>query len=125
MNPSKQCPICASPIKGRTDKIYCSIECKRAAEYDKRRKESPFYLKVDRQLKTNRKILKKYNRVGKTTLRKAELIKEGFNPNFFTHYWKNAKGDVYLFVFDYGFLALKEHLKEKYVIVQWQEYMNK
>ncbi|MDB9775623.1 hypothetical protein OAB47_05255 [Vicingaceae bacterium] len=125
MRLSKTCPICESTIKGRSDKIYCSIVCKRAAGYDKRVKESPFYLKVERQLKTNRRILKKYNRVGKTTLRREELIKEGFNPNFFTHYWKNAKGDVYLFVFDYGFLALKEHLKEKYVIVQWQEYMNK
>jgi len=31
------------------------------------------------------------------------LIDQGFNPKFFTHYWKNNKGDVYLFCYEYGF----------------------
>jgi hypothetical protein len=119
------CPICESDIIGRTDKVYCSIECKRAAESEKRKIEDALFLKIDRQLKTNRKILKKYNRVGKTTLRREELTKEGFDPNYFTHYWKNSSGDVYLFVYDYGFLALKDNQKDKYLIVQWQEYMSK
>jgi hypothetical protein len=120
----RSCPTCKGKVNGRRDKMYCSLNCKSIAQYEKRLKEDQFYLEVDRQLKTNRKILKKYNRVGKTTLRKEELTKEGFNPNFFTHYWKNSKGDVYLFVYDYGFLSLKEHQKDKFLIVQWQEYMN-
>tara|TARA_R110002049_G_scaffold125972_1_gene281603 strand:+ start:1262 stop:1639 length:378 start_codon:yes stop_codon:yes gene_type:complete len=119
------CPICESVIVGRSDKVYCSIECKRAAETDKKRIEDALYLKIDKQLKINRKILKKFNRVGKTTLRKEELIKEGFDPNYFTNYWKNSKGDIYLFVYDYGFLAIKDNQKDKYLIVQWQNYMNK
>lgn len=120
----RNCPVCESEIKGRTDKIYCSLECKRAADYEKRKAEETLFLKIDRQLKINRKILKKYNRVGKTTLRKENIIREGFNPKYFTHYWKNTKGDVYLFVYDYGFLALKDNHKDKYLIVQWQDYMN-
>ncbi|NBG67419.1 hypothetical protein [Acidiluteibacter ferrifornacis] len=125
MDSIQSCPICSNPIVGRTDKIYCSLECKRASDYEKRKVEEKLFISIDRQLKTNRKILKKYNRVGKTTLRKEELIKEGFNPNYFTHYWKNSNGDIYLFVYDYGFLALKENLKDKYLIVQWQAYMSK
>lgn len=125
MEIEKRCPICNALVIGRTDKLYCSIECKRVAEAEKRKIEDDLYFKVDRQLKINRKILKKYNRVGKTILRKEELIKEGFDPNYFTNYWKNAKGDVYLFVYDYGFLALKENQKDKYLIVQWQAYMDK
>ncbi len=123
MEKIKKCPVCDTIIRGRTDKIFCSLECKRAADYEKRKTEEVLYLEIDRQLKTNRKILKKYNRVGKTTLRKEDIIKEGFNPKYFTHYWKNNKGDVYLFVYDYGFLALKDNNKEKYLIVQWQVYM--
>ena len=84
-----------------------------------------FFLEVDRQLKLNRKILKAYNRSGYTTLAKRELLNEGFNPKFFTHYWKNTQGDVYLFVYDFGFLDLKKTGKEKYLIVEWQEYMRK
>ncbi|MDH5399051.1 MAG: hypothetical protein OEX02_12950 [Cyclobacteriaceae bacterium] len=81
-----------------------------------------FYFEVDKQLKTNRKILKKYNQSGFTTLRKEKLHEEGFNPRFFTHYWKNSKGQVYLFCYDYGFLDLHDQ-KDKYLIVEWQEYM--
>tara|TARA_R110002049_G_C9030223_1_gene551978 strand:- start:95 stop:346 length:252 start_codon:yes stop_codon:yes gene_type:complete len=80
---------------------------------------------VDRQLKINRKLLKKYNRSGYTTIRRSELMAEGFDPKFFTHYWKNQKGDVYLFVYEYGFLKLEDKGKEKYVLVLWQDYMEK
>lgn len=119
----RECPICTSVVKGRTDKIYCSAKCKSIDQYEKRQETEAFYLTVEKQLRTNRKILKKYNKSGFTTIRKAELIAEGFNPNFFTHYWKNQKGDVYLFVYEYGFLSRTQNSKEKYVIVKWQSYM--
>jgi hypothetical protein len=87
--------------------------------------ETPkFFFKVDKQLRQNRKLLKAYNKAGKATVRAETLIKEGFDPNFFTHYWKNKKGDVYLFVYEYGFLKRQERGKDKYVLIQWQEYMN-
>jgi len=40
----------------------------------------------------------------KATVRAEKLIEFGFNPGYFTHFWKNTKGDVYLFVYEYGFL---------------------
>ncbi|KSA11753.1 hypothetical protein I600_3548 [Maribacter dokdonensis DSW-8] len=80
---------------------------------------------MDKQLKRNRKILKRYNKSGFTTIRKSVLLEEGFNPKFFTHYWKNQKNDVYLFCYDFGFLNTTKNGVTKYVIVQWQDYMNK
>ncbi len=68
--------------------------------------------------------MKDFNKAGKATVRKEVLIGEGFNPKFFTHYWKNNKGDVYLFCYEYGFMKKTENNKEKYVLVQWQNYMN-
>lgn len=125
----KSCPVCKIQFSGRMDKKYCSANCKSIDHYEKRRKEEKFYFEVDRQLKINRRILKKYNRNGMTKLKCEILVSEGFNPNFFTHYWKNRKGDVYLFCYDYGFLKLKDKIngsvKEKYIIVEWQEYMKK
>lgn len=121
----KICPVCESPLKGRSDKKFCSTKCKSIHQYENRQEKEAFYLEVDRQLKTNRKILKTYNFRGFTTVRKELLIDDGFDPNFFTHYWKNSKGDIYLFVYDYGFLDLKKSGKDKYLIVQWQEYMRK
>lgn len=112
-------------MTGRTDKRYCNLHCKSAYQYQQS-KENPerFYNVVDNQLKLNRKILKEYNKGGKVTVRAEMLIELGFNPNFFTHYWKNQKGDVYLFVYEYGFLKHRENGKEKFVLIIWQEYMN-
>jgi predicted nucleic acid-binding Zn ribbon protein len=121
----KICPVCESPLKGRSDKKFCSTKCKSIHQYETRQEKEAFYLEVDRLLKTNRKVLKTYNFRGFTTVRKELLINDGFDPNFFTHYWKNSKGDIYLFVYDYGFLDLKKSGKDKYLIVQWQEYMRK
>ncbi|WP_317206761.1 hypothetical protein [Psychroserpens luteolus] len=78
---------------------------------------------MDNQLKLNRKILKQYNKAGKATVRASVLHKEGFNANFFTHFWKNSKKDVYLFAYEYGFLKKKEGNTTKYVLVKWQDYM--
>lgn len=119
----KVCPVCESPVKGRTDKVFCSPKCKSIRQYEERQINEKFYLKIDAQLKTNRKILKRYNRSGFTTVSKSKLVSEGFDPNFFTHYWKNKKGDVYIFCYDYGFLSLKRKPENKYLIVQWQSYM--
>ncbi|AFU69435.1 hypothetical protein P700755_002696 [Psychroflexus torquis ATCC 700755] len=121
----KICPVCESPLKGRSDKKFCSTKCKSINQYETRQEKEAFYLEVDRRLKTNRKVLKTYNFRGFTTVRKELLINDGFDPNFFTHYWKNSKGNIYLFVYDYGFLDLKKSGKDKYLIVQWQEYMRK
>jgi predicted nucleic acid-binding Zn ribbon protein len=125
MSNPKTCPVCESSVKGRSDKVFCSVKCKSIHQYETRQEKEAFYLDVDRQLKVNRKVLKTYNLSGFTTVRKELLINDGFNPNFFTHYWKNSKGDIYLFVYDYGFLDLKKSGKEKYLIVQWQAYMKK
>ena len=119
------CPHCNSEIIGRSDKKYCSIHCKSAHQDQKRKSEEGLYFTIDKQLKTNRKILKVYNKSGMSTIRKEKLLSEGFDPTYFTNYWKNPKGQVYLFCYEYGFLELQQNQKEKYLLIKWQEYMNK
>ncbi len=94
----KICPTCEEEVRGRSDKIYCSKKCASIAYYEEYLEKNTFFNEVDKQLKINRKILKKYNRSGYSTLRKEELIEEGFNPNYFTHYWKNSKDQIYFFL---------------------------
>ena len=120
----KECLHCHRLLEGRTDKKYCDLHCKSAYQY-KKEKRNPlrFYNKVDNQLKLNRKILKEHNKGGKVTIRANVLLELGFDPNFSTHSWKNQKGDIYLFVYEYGFLTRSESGKEKYVLVTWQDYM--
>ncbi len=120
----KLCLHCAKVLEGRSDKKYCDVHCKSSYQYQKSITDAPrFYNKVDNQLKLNRKILKQYNKAGKATVRTSILKKEGFDSNFFTHFWKTSKNDVYLFVYEYGFLKKKEGNIEKYVLVKWQDYM--
>lgn len=125
MELSKLCLNCKNVIEGRSDKKYCDLHCKSSFQYkQKRLNESSFYQKVDKQLKSNRKILKYFNKSGKTTVRYEILKEKGFDLNYFTHYWKNKRGDVYLFVYEYGFLKIKENDKVKCVLIIWQDYMN-
>ncbi|MEM9391311.1 MAG: hypothetical protein AAGA02_12600 [Bacteroidota bacterium] len=121
----KTCPSCGEEIIGRIDKKFCSSYCKSSYHYLKNRdKPENRFKKIDNQLKLNRRVLKEYNKGGKVTVRKSILLQEGFDPKYFTHYWKNNKGDVYLFCYEYGFLSRSEHGIVKYVLVQHQPYMN-
>tara|TARA_R110002049_G_scaffold125135_1_gene280746 strand:+ start:2601 stop:2990 length:390 start_codon:yes stop_codon:yes gene_type:complete len=119
-----RCVYCKKELEGRTDKKFCDAHCKSAYQY-KKEKQNPdrFYNQVDNQLKLNRKILKEYNKGGTVTIRSSVLLELGFDPKFFTHYWKNQKGDVYLFVYEYGFLFKADKGRDRYVLVIWQEYM--
>lgn len=122
---NKNCLYCKEPISGRLDKIYCSHFCKSSYHYEKNRdKPTSLFKKIDNQLKLNRRLLKNYNKAGMSVIKKEILLGDGFNPKHFTHYWKNGKGDVYLFCYEYGFLEKKEKKGFKYVLVQWQDYMN-
>ena len=84
-------------------------------------KKGSRYLSVLNQLKKNRRLLDKFNKAGLAKLRANKLVGEGFNPAFFTNYWKNKNGEVYLFVFEYGFLKKEDN----YVLVKWQSYMER
>ena len=47
------------------DKVFCSPNCKPASQNENAREIEDLCFKVDQQLKTNRKILRKYNKIGK------------------------------------------------------------
>lgn len=120
------CFNCGEPLIGRIDKKFCDEYCKSAFHYQENKKnENDFFKKVDLQIKMNRRLLKAFNRSGKSTVRRSTLIKKGFSPDFFTHYWKNKEGDVYLFVYEFGFLRVKKNGCDNFILVKWQNYMNK
>ena len=119
------CLNCSSALEGRRDKKFCDAYCKSAYHYkEKQKNQDAFYKHVDLHLKLNRRLLKAYNLAGKSIVRKSILIRDGFCPDFFTHYWKNKRGEVYLFVYEFGFLRVKQNGREKFVLVKWQGYMD-
>lgn len=118
---------CNNEVKGRVDRKFCSEYCKSDHHYKNRKKSGKQFFKkqIDDILRTNRRILHDYNQAGKTTVRKEELLNKGFNPRFITHYWKTTKGDSYLFCYDQGFKEVQDNSKQKFLLIQWQDYMNK
>jgi hypothetical protein len=123
---SKVCVECGDSFEGRVDKIYCSPYCKSSFHYNKHKDEGEtLFRKIDTQLKLNRRLLKHFNQAGKSTLRAEKLIAAGFDPTYFTHYWKNSQDKVYLFCYDVGFLKIKEGSKTKYLLIDWQDYMKR
>mgnify|MGYP000585272404 CR=1 FL=1 len=118
---------CEREVEGRKDRKFCSVYCKSEHHYSERKKSGKTYFKlqVDEVLRNNRSILAKYNVKSKATVRKSVLLEEGFNPRVFTHYWKTANGDTYLFCYDQGFKEISDNNKDKYLLVLWQEGMAK
>ena len=104
---------CQKIVEGRRDRLFCSEYCKSEHHYSARKKTGKTYFKlqIDDVLRKNRSILAKYNVDSKATVRKSVLLQEGFNPRVFTHYWKNVKGDTYLFCYDQGFKEVKDNNK--------------
>lgn len=124
METIRKCLNCQKEISGRIGKKYCDDYCKSDYNYKKNKlKEQSFFKSIDLQLKKNRRILKEYNKAGKATVREEILLSEGFNPKFFTHFWRNSAGDAYLFCYEYGYLKITENNKTKYSLVTWQPYM--
>jgi len=123
---NKKCLACQSLLVGRSDKKFCDQYCKSNYQYQQIKSDSSsIHYRITKQLRKNRSILKKLNKAGKATIRSNDLTALGFNPRIFTHYWKSSKGKTYLFVFDYGFMKIRDNNKFKYSIVQWQAYMEK
>lgn len=120
-----RCLDCNQELTGRSDKKFCNAYCKSSYHYMKNKESvSSLLTEINRQLKKNRRILKLFNRAGKSTVRKQILVQEGFNSKYHTHTWVNQKGDTYYFCYEYGYLIFKEYGYEKCLLVKWQNYMN-
>lgn len=117
----RKCLYCGELVQGRIDKKFCSVYCKSAYHYEQSATKDPeIFQIVNKQLRINRRILKTYNKSGKSYVYAKDLFKEGFNPRIFTHYWKAKNKNIYLFCFEYGFLKSKD----KYLLITWQSYMH-
>lgn len=120
----QSCLYCHEPVIGRSDKKFCTPYCKSAYHYQQNKeKEASLFYSIDKQLKTNRRLLKQFNKAGKAIIRKEKLLAEGFDPGYITHYWKAQNGNLYLFCYEFGFMEKIESDVAKYVLVVWQNYM--
>ena len=114
------CLECGSQIVGRLDKKFCSDQCRYLYNNKRKRQHEVAIQNVNRILRKNRSVLKSLNPVGKTTVRRALLENLGFDFNFFTHVYRTKSGQLYYFVYEYGYMLEEQ---EKVVLVTYQRYM--
>lgn len=117
----RTCQQCGQGLKGRIDKKFCSDQCRFLFNNRKKRQAEITMANVNQTLRKNRTILKGFNPVGKTTIRKQLLISQQFNFDFYTHIYRTRTGMVYYFCYEYGYSFTAD---EKVVLVTWQPYMN-
>ncbi|MBD1421400.1 hypothetical protein [Sphingobacterium chuzhouense] len=107
----RMCLACGEPVVGRSDKRFCHDACRNA--YNNKRNSLPnsFVRKINDILKRNRQVLGKV--LGKEKMQKVtreRLLSKGFDFDFFTNQFSNAKGQIYFFVYEYGYLPLDEEV---------------
>ena len=119
----RECSHCGTAIVGRSDKKFCSDQCRaRAGNYRKLSDQGEQLMRsVNSALRNNRHLLQRASPEGKTTLRRQVLMLAGFDFRYFTHLYHTKGGNTYHFCYDYGYLLLPD---EKVLIVNWQKYMD-
>lgn len=105
----KSCLECGEKVIGRSDKKFCSDDC-RSSYYNKRHKDATNYMRnVNNTLRKNRQILRELNPEGKTKIHRDKLVARGFDFTFFTNVYKTKKGAIYYFCYEQGYLPLEDN----------------
>src|SRR5690554_4442509 len=99
----KKCLHCSASIQGRLDKKFCSDQCRANFNNLNRNEHEILIKKINSVLRKNRTILKTFNPVGMSTIRKEFLEEQGFNFKYFTSLYKTKDGNAYNFCYDLGY----------------------
>ena len=106
----RTCKICATEIEGRSNKIFCAINCKNYYHTNLRRVTKDMCTDIDRILHRNRSILLEV--MGKNLSRKKVtrliLDKKKFNFKYSTHSYINSQGKTYRFLYDFGWMEFTD-----------------
>lgn len=91
-----RCLECGDKISyGRTDKKFCSDECKNRHHNHKCRSERFVKRKTISILEKNYEILEGYVKVGADTVLLSEILLQGFNPAYLTSFTKCKHHDIH------------------------------
>lgn len=101
------CLDCQAILNGRADKKFCDDQCRTNYNNRIRAEDNSYLNEVNRILKKNRDILRQQNPDGKAKIKKAILVRKGFDFNYHTHTYATQKGNTYVFCYEYGYLTLE------------------
>ncbi len=104
----RKCPECGRPVHGRVDKKFCSDGCRNAFNNKNNAASINLVRNVNNVLAKNRRILVELNPKGKTKKHRDQLLKKGFDFDYYTNSYITKAGDTYRFCYEQGYLLLDE-----------------
>ena len=118
----KKCLDCGDKIRGRTDKKFCSDQCRNNYNNRLNRDSNNLVRNVHGLLRKNRRILSDLYTEGKVVIHKDALFVMGYNFNFFTHIIETSTGKCFHFCFEYGYCETGDDFLELKENIQYLEY---
>ncbi len=122
---AKNCLECRKPLRGRRDKKFCDVDCRAMFHNRNKSLAEEMIRHVNSVIRHNRRILRTLCPEGKSTVRREVLEQMGYNFRFHTDTFVSQKGGTYYMCYDYGFCPIREGAKEKALIIQRQDYMDR
>lgn len=107
-----KCKICAVPIAGRSDKMFCSAECKNYYHTNLRRVTNNATSLIDSILHRNRSILLEImgKNASQKKIKRIMLDKKKFNYKYHTHTHVNSAGKTYYFIYDFAWMTFSDDM---------------
>jgi hypothetical protein len=105
-----KCKICKKTIIGRSDKIFCSVQCKNDYHTHLRRVNQQAVQNIDIILHRNRSILLEIlgkNKV-QAKVNRIVLEKKKFLFKYHTHMHVNSKGKTYYHLYDFAYMEFSD-----------------
>ena len=114
------CPECGDEYTGRSDKKYCSPNCRSTFHNRQNAELQAFQRSINNILRHNRNVLAELNPDGKANVKKERMIDRGFKFRYFTNEYTTRNGTLYHFCYDYGY---KVEEGEWVLVIKRQEYV--
>jgi len=116
----RKCLDCGEPITGRSDKKFCSDQCRNNYN-NKLNSESLYYVRnINSILRKNRRILDYLIAQKKEIVHKDKLTSMGFNFNYFTRIKNMDQNRVCFFCYEQGYFPVND---EFFSLVKYDEEM--
>ena len=107
----RNCKMCQTPIRGRSDKIFCSVNCKTEYHHKLRKITAKEVLDINKILARNRSILLEI--LGKNQVQRKIprliLDRKKFNFKYHTHLTRNIKGKLYFYCYDIAWMEFSDN----------------
>lgn len=106
----RKCKMCPTFFSGRSDKLFCSTNCKSKYHIKLSKATNDATLKIDKILHRNRSILLEI--LGKNlTYKKVSRVlldKKKFNMSYVTSYHINTQNKMVNFVYDFSWMIFSD-----------------